>query len=127
MERIATLKCIELAMKSMGKSVITIPELNTWADDYVKKNPSSYPEITKRDILAEHPHNIWYYNNDDGVDIIYLQENIFCPFCGEEIKKYPDIDRYEKTIKNHNFIVNTANSMAKRMGILNVNVNETKN
>ena len=82
--------------EDLGKDTVIIPDMIRWCRNYEEKNPDSYINRSRNDILHAHNSNfIWLETKHEGSDIVHKQESLYCPCCGDKMYKFPNTRHFE--------------------------------
>jgi len=101
MKELELYEVLPLIWEELGKTSISVYELNMWAQGYEAENKDIYISRTRVDIHHAHGCNyIWFEINHEGSsDILHKQERVQCSICGDWHYKYPDTEKFDLIVK----------------------------
>lgn len=84
----------------------TVSELYDWVHKYREKHNCYVPYHRDEYDYVIHTlgNDEFYEDKENDRPIIRKQEVFYCSCCGVKIKKYPDVDKYNKVVKNSSYL-----------------------
>lgn len=95
MKELSVYDVLKILLKD--KESCTVGDMSRFRDDYCKKHPYTYINITRDELGYVSPKSFYF---DHINNVFYKQKHVKCPICGDTHYKYPETKKFKKIVKN---------------------------